>query len=160
MRITGFTYLTIENILNFALNPITIIFLLFIIIFLTMVTIFDISTLIIIFDSSYKNKKISVMDSIKISLSKCKNIFKLKNISVAILVLFIIPFLNIGVTSNVITSIKIPEFIMDFINANKTLSIIFSLFYLFLLSILSKWLYSLHYMVIEGKSFIVSLHFS
>ena len=153
MRITGFTYLTIENILNFALNPITIIFLLFIIIFLTMVTIFDISTLIIIFDSSYKNKKISVMDSIKISLSKCKNIFKLKNITVAILVLFIIPFLNIGVTSNVITSIKIPEFIMDFINANKTLSIIFSLFYLFLLSILSKWLYSLHYMVIEGKSF-------
>ena len=153
MRITGFTYLTIENILNFALNPITIIFLLFIIIFLTMATIFDISTLIIIFDSSYKNKKISVMDSIKISLSKCKNIFKLKNITVAILVLFIIPFLNIGVTSNVITSIKIPEFIMDFINANKTLSIIFSLFYLFLLSILSKWLYSLHYMVIEGKSF-------
>ena len=153
MRITGFTYLTIENILNFALNPITIIFLLFIIIFLTMVTMFDISTLIIIFDSSYKNKKISVMDSIKISLSKCKNIFKLKNISVAILVLFIIPFLNIGVTSNVITSINIPEFILDFINANKTLSIIFSLFYLFLLSILSKWLYSLHYMVIEGKSF-------
>lgn len=153
MKITGYNYLTIENILNFILNPITIIFLLFIIIFLTMVTIFDISTLIIIFDSSYKNKKISVMDSIKISLSKCKNIFKLKNISVAILVLFIIPFLNIGVTSNVITSIKIPEFIMDFINANKTLSIIFSLFYLFLLSILSKWLFSLHYMVIEGKSF-------
>ena len=153
MKITEYNYLTIENILNFILNPITIIFLLFIIIFLTMATIFDISTLIIIFDSSYKNKKISVMDSIKISLSKCKNIFKLKNISVAILVLFIIPFLNIGVTSNVITSINIPEFILDFINANKTLSIIFSLFYLFLLSILSKWLYSLHYMVIEGKSF-------
>ena len=153
MKITEYNYLTIENILKFILNPLTIIFLLFIIIFLTMVTIFDISTLIIIFDSSYKNKKISVMDSIKISLSKCKNIFKLKNISVAILVLFIIPFLNIGVTSNVITSIKIPEFIMDFINANKTLSIIFSLFYLFLLSILSKWLFSLHYMVIEGKSF-------
>lgn len=153
MKITGYNYLTIENILNFILNPITIIFLLFIIIFLTMATIFDISTLIIIFDSSYKNKKISVMDSIRISLNKCKNIFKLKNITVAILVLFIIPFLNIGVTSNVITSIKIPEFIMDFINANKTLSIIFSLFYLFLLSILSKWLYSLHYMVIEGKSF-------
>ena len=153
MRITGFTYLTIENILNFILNPITIIFLLLIIAFLTMVTMFDISTLIIIFDSSYKNKKISVMDSIKISLSKGKNIFTLKNITVAILVLFIIPFLNIGVTSNVITSIKIPEFIMDFINANQILSIILLLFYLFLLSILSKWLYSLHYMVIEGKSF-------
>ena len=54
MKITEYNYLTIENILNFILNPITIIFLLFIIIFLTMVTMFDISTLIIIFDSSYK----------------------------------------------------------------------------------------------------------
>ena len=153
MKITGYNYLTIENILNFILNPITIIFLLFIIIFLTMATIFDISTLIIIFDSSYKNKKISVMDSIRISLNKCKNIFKLKNITVAILVLFIIPFLNIGVTSNVITSIKIPEFIMDFINANQILSIILLLFYIFLLSLLSKWLFSLHYMIIENKSF-------
>ncbi len=153
MKITEYNYLTIENILNFILNPLTIIFLLFIIIFLTMVTIFDISTLIIIFDSSHNNKKISVMDSIRISLSKCKNIFKLKNISVAILVLFIIPFLNIGVTSNVITSINIPEFILDFINANQILSIILLLFYIFLLSLLSKWLFSLHYMIIENKSF-------
>lgn len=153
MNLTGYTYLTIENILSFLLNPITIILLLLLIIFLTIITLFDISTLIVIFDLSYHEKKISVKEAIKVSISRCKNVFKLKNISVAFLVLFLIPFVNLGLSSNVITSIKIPEFIMDFIVSNKTLFILYIILYLFLISLISKWLYSLYYLIIENKSF-------
>ena len=42
---------------------------------------------------------------------------------------------------------------MDYINSNYVLSIIYVLVYLLLLSIMSKWLYSLHYMILEDKSF-------
>lgn len=153
MRLTGFTYLTLENISSFLLNPITIILLFLIIIILTVITIFDISTLIVIFDLSYHEKKIGLKDVIKISISKCKNIFKIKNISVAFLVLFLIPFLNIGLSSNVITSIKIPEFIMDFIVSNKILLLLYIGLYLFLVFIILKWLFSLHFMILENKSF-------
>ena len=153
MKLTGFTYLTLENIAKFAINPITIVLLLLIIIFLTMVTLFDITTLIVIFDESYHKKKIGVRDSVKIALNKCKNIFKLKNISVAFLVLFLIPFLNVGIESNVISSIKLPEFIMDYIYSDRLYFVIYIVVYIFLLSILSKWIYSLHYMVIEDKSY-------
>ena len=141
MKLTGYTYLTIENILNFLLNPITLIILFLIIIYLTIVTIFDISSLIILYDISYNKEKIGTLDLIKISLSKCKQIFSIKNISVSFLVLFLIPFLNIGISTNVITSIKIPEFIMDFINSNPTLSIIYLIVYLFpLISVLLLFL--------------------
>lgn len=153
MKLTGYTYLTLENILSFLLNPITFVLLLLIIIFLTIITIFDISTLIVIFDVSYHEKKISVRDAIKVSISRCKNIFKIKNISVAFLILFLIPFLNLGLSSNVITSIKIPEFIMDYISSNKTLFVLYIILYLFLVYLISKWLYSLHFMIIENKSF-------
>lgn len=153
MKITGYTYLTLENITKYLLNPITIILLILLIIYLTIVTIFDISTIIILFDISYKKEKISLVELIKLSINKCKKIFNLKNISVAFLVLFLMPFLNIGISSNVITSIKIPEFIMDFIKSNYTLSAIYVLAYLLLLSIMSKWLYSLNYMILEDKSF-------
>ncbi len=153
MKITGYTYLTLENITKYLLNPITILLLILLIIYLTIVTIFDISTIIILFDISYKKEKISFVELIKLSINKCKKIFNLKNISVAFLVLFLIPFLNIGISSNVITSIKIPEFIMDFIKSNYMLSAIYTLAYLLLLSIMSKWLYSLNYMILEGKSF-------
>ena len=153
MKLTGYTYLTLENIVSFLLNPITLFMLILIIIYLTIVTIFDITTIIVLFDISSKKEKIGVLDLLKLSINKCKKVFNFKNISVAFLVLFLIPFLNIGISSNVITSIKLPEFIMDYINSNYTFSIIYVLVYLLLLSIMSKWLYSLHYMILEDKSF-------
>ena len=153
MKLTGYTYLTLENIISFLLNPITLFMLILIIIYLTIVTIFDITTIIVLFDISSKKEKIGMLDLIKLSINKCKKVFNFKNISIAFLVLFLMPFLNIGISSNVITSIKLPEFIMDYINSNYTLSIIYVLVYLLFLSIMSKWLYSLHYMVLEDKSF-------
>ena len=153
MKLTGYTYLTIENIFNFLLNPVTLIMLVLLIIYLTIVTIFDISSIIVLFDVSYNKEKIRTMDLIKISLNKCKRLFNIKNISVSFLVLFLIPFLNIGINTNVISSLKIPEFIMDFIRANYTLSIVYIVVYLLLLSIMIKWLYSLNYMILENKSF-------
>ena len=58
MKLTGFNYLTIENISSFILNPITLILVLVAIIFLTFVTLFDVSTMIIIYDASHNEKKI------------------------------------------------------------------------------------------------------
>ena len=153
MKLTGYTYLTLENIGKFFLNPITLLFLIFIIIYLTVLTMFEISTLVIIYDMSYHKKQIGVMDSIKLAFHKCKILFKLENLGVTFLVLFLIPFLNIGFSSNVITSIKIPEFLMDFIKGNTILLVLFIIVYLILFFLLSAWLYSLHYMVLEEKSF-------
>lgn len=153
MKLTGYTYLTIENIFSYLLNPITLIILFLIIAYLTVVTVFDISSIIVLFDISYSKEKIGIKDLIKISLNKCKKLFSLKNFSVSFLVLFLIPFLNIGIGTNVISSIKIPEFILDYINSNFVLTLMCSIIYLFLLSVLLKWLYSLNYMILENKSF-------
>ena len=42
---------------------------------------------------------------------------------------------------------------MDYINSNKTLLLLYIAVYIFLLSLLSKWIYSLHYMIIENNNF-------
>ena len=51
MKLTGYTYLTLENIGSFLLNPITILILILLLIFIAIVTLFDISTMIVIFDA-------------------------------------------------------------------------------------------------------------
>ncbi len=153
MKLTGFTYLTIENIPKFLLNPITLVMLIILFLLMTLYTMFDITTIITILDNSYHKRKVKVMDVILVSLNKCKNIFKLKNIPLAFLVLFLIPFLNIGLSSNLVTTIKIPEFIMDFIVKNQTLLIIFSILIIILTIILLRWIYALHYYVLEDLSF-------
>ena len=153
MKLTGFTYLTLENLSKFVLNPVTILFVLLIIVFFTLITLFDISGMLIIYDASYHKKKISLKDTIGISFSKCRNTLKIRNIPIIFFLLFLIPLLNLGISSNVISNIDLPEFILDYITVNKFLSIILLLFYVLLTIIFLRWIYAIHYMIIENKNF-------
>lgn len=153
MQITSFSYLTIDNVLQFLVHPFTLIILIAIIIVLTTITIFDISTIIVIFDYSYHHKKISVLSAIKISLKKLRKLYKLKNLGAAFLVILLIPLFNMSIISNLVFSINIPEFIKDYIFSNPLLifSIVFA--YIFIVFLIGHQLYTMHYMVLEEKSF-------
>lgn len=153
MKVTGYHYLTLENVFSFLINPITFVMLLLLILLMTIYAMFDIMTIIIILDGSYQKKKVKVVDAIRISLQKCRKILKLENIPLAFLVLFMIPFLNLGLASSFISTIKIPEFINEFIFQNAILLPIFTLVIILLSIIFYRWLYSLHYFVLEDISF-------
>jgi len=153
MKITGYHYLTIENIFDFLLNPLTLIMLIILVLLMMIYTMFDITTVIIILDASNQGQKIGISNAVRLSLSKCKKIFRLKNISLAFLVLFLIPFLNFGMTPSFITSINIPEFISDFIIKNPLLFCFFIVIYILLFTMLLRWIYALHYFVLEDISF-------
>ena len=153
-KITGYSYLTLENFLSFLLNPIVIVLLIILFLLMAVYTLFDIAAIIVILDASYQKKKIKMSDACSIALKKCQGFFKIKNIMVVFLVLFLIPFLNIGVSSSLIATIKIPEFIMEYIIKNRfLLSLIVSL-YVLLLILLLRLLYIFHYHVVEGKNFL------
>ena len=153
MKITGFSYLTIENIINFVLNPFTIILLLILVIVMTIYTLFDLIGIIIIFDESIRGDKIRLFDVIKASAIKCIKFLRPNNILICFFVLFMIPFLNFGISSNVISSLEVPEFIMDFINGNMFYTVIYWTAVSGLTILLIRWVYSLHYMVLEDVSF-------
>ncbi len=153
MYLTGFSYLTLENVLFFIFNPITLALLLCLVFLMLSLTMFDITTVIIILDASAAQHKISTLSAIKLSLKKCLSIFHLQNLPLAFFVLFLIPFLNFGITSSFITSIKIPEFILDFIMHNPFLLSCSVILVIFLIILLLKWLYSLHFFILENLPF-------
>ncbi len=152
-KLSGYDYLTFENIISFLSMPITIFFLIILLVFMTFYTIIDISNIIIILDSSYQKKKITLKESILKSLEKSISIFKRKNILLPFFVLFLIPFLNFGISSSFISTIKIPEFIMEYIVKNNFLLGIYIVLIVILAFILCKWLYSFHYFVLENCNF-------
>ncbi len=153
MKLTGYTYLTLENIKDFLINPITIVILTILLLLIGIITLFDISTMIVIFDESYHEYHINLKDALKISILKTLKVLRPKNILLFVFILFIIPFLNIGITSSVISSIKIPEFIMDYIESNIFLFIIYFIVYIFFVLLSFRWIFVFNYMILEGKSF-------
>ncbi len=153
MNVTNYHYLTKENFLSFLLNPITLIMLFILFVFITIYSLFDIGVIITLIDSSYHEKNIKLMDAVKWSLKQSLKVFQPQNILIIFLVIFLIPFLHIGIGTNLITSIKIPEFIMDFIKANYSLLIFYVFIIVALMIVLLKWLYSFHYYFLEQCSF-------
>ena len=153
MKITGYEYLTFENMVGFILNQLVEFMLILLILFMMVYTFFDLSTVIIILDASYQEKKIDIKEVLTISTRKSLEVFKAKNIALAFMILFLIPFLNIGIASGFISSIKIPEFIMDYINNNLLFMFIFWLTFGLLTVILLRWLYAIHYYILENCDF-------
>ena len=153
MKLTGYSYLTKENIIEFLLNPFTLLLLLGLIMIMTVYNMFDITTVIVILDQSYQEKKINIINSIKLSFSKCIKMMKLRNLPLAFFVLFLIPFLQIGVASSFVHNINIPEFILKTIEENNMLSIIFYIAMALLTTLFMRWIYSIHYFVLEDVSF-------
>lgn len=153
MKVSGYNYLTLENIFLFLSSPLTIFLLILVLIYLMIVTMFDITTIIIILDESYQGKKINLKDAIKLSSKKCLNYLKPNNVSLIFLVLFLMPFLNLGISTNVISSIKIPEFILDYIKSNTIFFSIYIIIFLILITFVLNLIYSFHYMVLENLSF-------
>lgn len=153
MKVRGFDYLTFENMLAFFIHPLTVILLILLIFLIMIYTMFDITTIIVILDCSYQKQKINITNAIRISLGKCNYLFRLKNIGFAFLVLFLIPFLNIGVGSSFISRITVPEFIEEFVLENKILATLSVGVPVFFVILLLHWLYAIHYYVLEGLNF-------
>lgn len=157
-KICGYNYLTLENVVSFLINPLAIIFILLLLLFMTFYTFIDISAVIIILDASYQKEKIGVKDAFTQALNKSKRVFNKENILIPFLVIFLIPFLNVGISSGFVSTISIPEFILDFILDNSVLAIIYVALIFFLTIILFRWLYALHYFILENCNFKEARH--
>ena len=153
MEASGYSYLTRENMAEFIFNPVFFCLLILILLFFGIFIIFDLSTMIIIFDESYHKNKINIKDAIKISFLKCKNAFKIQNILVCLLVLFLIPFLSIGIESFFLTSIQIPEVVTNYISSNMDIILFDFLIYFILLILLFPNVFAFHYIIIEDKNY-------
>lgn len=153
MKINGFSYLTIENIIEFIKKPLTIYTFIVFVILLLLYTIFEISTVLVIFDASRQKQKVSLRQSLKVSIKKSFKILKIRNIGLVFVLLFLMPFLNLGITTSLISSIRIPEYIMDFISSNILyLSLYFTLFVI-LAYIFFRLIYTVNYVVLDDVSF-------
>ncbi len=151
MNITGYAYLTKENILKFIRNPITILLLLVLLFCIVVIETWHIGTVIFILDQSAQQKKTAVYAAAKYCIKNNRCFWKQGKVAMALYLLFILPFLNMG--TGIIGSIRIPEFIMDTILKNYLLSILLVLLYLILTTLVLRWIFAMHYVVTENLGF-------
>lgn len=156
MNATGYSYLTSANILSFLLHPLNFIFVLFLLTVLSFVSLADISGLLYIAGCSFNNVKASLSNSFIFAFLQARRIFSFKNFLLVLYMLIILPLLNIGLSSSLLSIIKIPNFVQESIAASSSLLILaFSVYLVFGLFMI-RFLFVLPIFVLEQKDFIQS----
>lgn len=148
LNITGIDSLS-NNILQLITNPTIIIFFIIMLALVILITLFEISTIIVIQDIFYHNKKITLKEALTISIFKFENIFKNGNIQNIFYFILLSPFINISVITSFLLVIGISTSVIKFITINKNILIIALLLYFLLIALLSDRLFTMHYTIIE-----------
>lgn len=153
MEAGGYTYLTLENIVPFLTQPFTVVSLFFLLLLAAAYAMIEISAIVFVIDQSKQKYKVHFQQILKFSVKNAARVWKRKNFFLVLVVLLLIPFLNIGLGSSILTTISIPEFILDYIAANEILSLLLCIVTVLLLVLMMRWLYAFHYFTLEGCSF-------
>lgn len=154
MNVSGYSYLTFENIGRFLLNPLTLLALLLLFLIATVYAMIDISAVVFVMDQSAQRNAVRLWDIIKFALKNSLRAMRPENLPLILVVLLLMPLMNIGMASSFLSTISIPDFIMDYISANHILAVLYFALVLLLALIMTQWLYVFHYFTLEGCSFI------
>lgn len=153
MSVNGYKFLTIENILEFAKKPLTITLIILLLIIMMLYTMYEIVTIILICEASRQKKKIDLKETLKLSLRKSLRFLRISNIGLVFFVLFLIPFLNIGIGVSFISVIKVPEYIKDYIMSNYLYLSLYIILMIVLFITFFRWLYSINYILYDDLNF-------
>lgn len=151
MKISGYHYLTLENIASFLVHPFTVLFLLLLLFLTAAYNLFDMVTVFLILDQSYRGKKIAILDAVRQSARKCRSLFCSRNIFALFLVLLLLPFLNLGMASGFLSTIQIPQFVQSYIRKHQMLLLSGGIGMAMLALVLLRWIYSLPCCILEKK---------
>lgn len=156
-KILGFSSINSDNVFTVILNPIILIVIFFVLLLFTFFCLFEITTVIYCIYESHFRKKVQLIPLIWTGFLRALDIFKPKNWSASIYVVFLVPLTQFGLTNDFITNMDIPKFVLGHIFQVTWESIVyytcFTLIYIFIfLTVFTFFYYSL-----EKKSFTQSI---
>ncbi len=153
MRLTGYAYLTLGNVISFVTKPVTIMMLVVILILAAIYAMIDISAVVFTLDQATQKNHVTFGQIVRFAVKNAVRVLRPKNILLVPVVLLLLPFVHIGLASGFLTTISIPEFILDFIRANSFLSALFAALVIVLMVVAVRWLYAFFYFTLEGCNF-------
>lgn len=157
---TGFRYLTLENIRRFLRHPLTILITILILLVLAVYELIEVLVIIYLTDQSYLGRDAHSRSAFRFALKQAGKLLRPKNIAMLIIIMMMIPVMNIGIFSAAVSMTAIPQMLLDRINGSYRNIVIFYGLILIILIILTRFMYALHYFAVEGYTFNTAMDLS
>lgn len=108
MRVTGFPYLTKENIFSFVGHPVTLLFFLFMLFLFTACSIYEGAVMITVLELSRQKKKARFFATALFALEQWKRLWCRPNRPLFLLLLFQTPLFGVGMSASLFATVSVP----------------------------------------------------
>ena len=153
MKLTGYAYLTFENITAFLLTPVCIIFALIGFLVLAYTMVIEVAGLHYTLDLADQGIRPHLRDAFRYGFMRANRSFRLRNILAVPYTQIVVPFLGLGVTAGLVQSLNLPEYMYEFSNMNVHDFIQFTVLPLVGALALVPFLFAIIYFVADDISF-------
>lgn len=153
MKKSEMVYLILSNVYKLFMNPTSILLVIGSGLIIIFYILFEFIFTVVCIDESIKGEDRKLVYLIKLSINRLIKIMSPKNIFLIIFILLIIPVTGLIVNSSLINKVKIPDYILDYINTNYVLSILYLILIIVLGVVLIKWIFSLHELSLNTNIF-------
>lgn len=156
IRVAGYKYISNRNLIEFIRQPSSVITILFILLFASVFTLFEISAVVYLFSSSLEHKKTGLPEMFFIGADSCRRAFSKENFQVILYSLFVLPLSKLSIMSRIITSAGIPDIASYYAVRKKSVLLIYIILASAALFLFIRWIFSMNYYVYEHENFRIS----
>lgn len=153
LKLAGIAYLSDDTFAQFLRSPFTVLVLILVAIVSAMVILIEISAVIRCFHASYNHERISVIEMCFSGFMASVKLLKRTNVLMILFVILLLPLTNIAIVSGFLSSWKVPDFVLAYLNSHAPLKVSFWILSLLLAFITIRWIFCLHSFTIHGLSF-------
>ena len=151
--VTGFKYLTAENIRRFAMHPLTILFGLLVIILLVFYELIEVFAIIYITDQSAQGRHTHSSCAFGFARKQAARLRHPKNFMMLFMIMLMIPLLNIGVMTALLSMTSVPQMLLGRVNGSSRNIVMFYGLIILIAVLFMRFIYALHYFAVENYSF-------
>lgn len=153
MKSRGLSYITNGLLTKFLLSPQGIISILLLIIFATFVILIEIGGLIVLSHQVItKDKESSYYTIFKYCIRRIKHFIGINGLIIALGIVVILPWLDIGIHTSLISNIKIPGFVKDVIDNNVFFSMLLKALTITFFILAIRWIFTMHGIMLKNKT--------
>jgi len=150
MAVGGYDYLTNNLIKKFLLSPAGVLLIILGLIVAFLVVLMELGGIVVLAHQMIRGEKESrFIDILRYSLKQFKKLVSTDGILIALYLIILAPLFSEGLSSSLLSNIKIPGFIMQSIHANDALSLAFAGLVVLILVLSFRWMFALFVLMLE-----------
>lgn len=153
MAVHHYAYLTVDNVGQFFRSPLTWLLLLILLLLVAFYVVVDISAILYAVDQGHRGQRTVLSAMVASAFRAALRVFRPRNWVLALTALVLLPLLNIGIVSGFVSTVAIPEAILDQLLDHTPLLVAAGGILLLLTVVLLRWMYIFHYYALEGCPF-------